>query len=366
MNWPMRTIKPVGVGVDHVFKRNIVPVYVETGLLPRKVVGARPAPQSRVTHALSTTESATAAPGPGEDEMSDGIAVGPQGYGSESSAEPMRSPPVHTDTSQVAASTNPVFRTCTNVRSSYRSRNRGISAAMLVALVGLPLVGLAAEHHTHARPTTIGGATASPVARSAASTPAIRGAAQITLPPPTGNASRTRPLNLVLIEDPKLTSTDRAQLNQALPVDIAYFDRWRFMGDTIASPTLPEHQTNTPVSPSQLFDPSTETSDATLVREAEATWASSPAADRALVVITSNPSAWAPLMPTSPSSVFHANGNRRGPVTRSYLLVPGEAPGPLGLYGPYPRAEGAGSSTASTARSVARIWVNGIGAIWRG
>lgn len=254
------------------------------------------------------------------------------------------------------------------VATPISKRRSGHRATALAAATGtlLLLFFLLGGRVHQPRPTAVQ-PSSSIVGPKSTATSAIASAPNLELPPPSGNSVRTRPLHLVILLDPTLDAAATTALDRELPADLAYFKRWYFPGDTLATLSLPETATDDPIQVDRLFPSNPALDGPQMIRLAEQTWAPSPEGDRALVVVTTDPSSWSGLLPTSSTSMQQSLSTRRPPLTRSYLLVLGGSSSNIGPAGPYPADVGATlNEFGSVARAIAQVWVNGTGAIWRG
>jgi hypothetical protein len=287
-------------------------------------------------------------------------------------------PPIPSSTTQRGVTTN--ARRGVNVPRRY--------LPLLIAALGLTLVtvGVARTTHSHhhlAQSGELGNASLDPTRVSqgiaasgpaTASGPTVLTQAPILLPPPAGNALRTRPLDTVWILDPGLArqGTTRSAFASEAPIAVAYLARYSLPNDEFAlAGSTPLNPIRTIVADSAaLFARpiSTQAGPAQAIAAAERQVDAFPRYDHAIVVLTDNPARWIGLLPVGPAP---SSQRDRAAITRSYLIAirpgSGALPETPAAPGPSPESLSVDPETRGRlAEALARVFVDSINARWTG
>jgi hypothetical protein len=245
-----------------------------------------------------------------------------------------------------------------------------------MGLLLVALVLLVSHHGGHAAagvPVGAGGQIPAGGAARPGSLPVHHGGlSPISLPGPEGNALRTIPLDTVWIIDKNLPAADLTAISREAPVDVTYLATYSLPDDELgfalpssALENIREHEGELAATVAQPGN--------ILVAEPGHPIHLPPITrghDRAIVIITTNPSQWLKYLPTGPTPAALTTHSRPG-QTRTYILdlLPGSGwhADPLTHSITQP-----GELTAdptlrgSTALALARVFVDATGAIWPG
>ena len=234
---------------------------------------------------------------------------------------------------------------------------------------GILLFALADHHHHPASEATSAAPAHASIPRKTPRTG--HGPGRFTLPPPLGDARRTQPLltewvlDSDVLADPAFVSAFESEAPVALRYLATYAlraDRLGFVPAALGSPVMAD-QTELGA---QLADPTLLTTAATsapIVLPAPA-----PHRDRAIVIVTADPAAWAQAIPAGPIPAPATVGAHRS-KTRWFVLdvVPGSGPhtdATLAGAGEPQRLTVDPRSLGDLARALARVFVDATGALW--
>jgi hypothetical protein len=256
------------------------------------------------------------------------------------------------------------------------TRSGFLGALLALLAIAVALVLVVGHHGGHAAagvPADAGGQL--PVGHAARPRPLPAdhgGLGPITLPGPEGNAPRTIPLDTVWIIDKNLPAADLTVVSREAPVDVTYLatyslpeDELGFAFQSSALENIREHEGELTAAVARPVN--------ILVAEPGQPIHLPPVTrghNRAIVIITTDPSRWLNYLPTGPTPAAPTTHSRPG-QSRTYVLdlVPssGWHADPLTPSITQPQELIADPTLrGSTALALARAFVDATGAIWPG
>ena len=209
---------------------------------------------------------------------------------------------------------------------------RGCLVPLLLLLVpsaGLVAVAVAVAGDDEDVASSPGFAASTPAAfpTTAPAGPAATSLPPITLPGPLGTAPRVRPLQTVILVSPEVLADAETvtSLGDELAASVAYFDEHAIPGDGAGlgpAPELVRFPMAALTEQAPLGGPAEAAADGpgAVTSTLASLAASHPADDRTVVVLTTNPARWLPVLPVAPPSDLRIPPAGRPAAARGFVV----------------------------------------------